>query len=105
MLCVKVVWCVCVRVAQPRDEAHCVNLLLRAVWSHVYEQGGGVRCFVSTAASTFPERPFVDLHCVLGNGGNEFEPTDAVLAAHYNERGRVESNVVLDGFCDVYVRL
>ena len=70
-----------------------------------YEQGDGVRCLVSTAASTFPERPCVDLHGVLGNSGNKFEPTDAVLAGHYNERGRVEYSVVLDGFCDVCVRL
>ena len=81
-----------------------MNLLLRAVWSHVYEQGGGVRCPVSAAAPAFPERPCVELHGVLGDGGNEFEPTDVVLAGHYNQRGRVECGVVLDGLCNVRVR-
>ena len=71
----------------------------------MYVQGGGVRCLVSTAASALPERPCVDLHGVLGNGGNKLEHTDAVLAGHYNKRGRVKCSVVLDGFRDVSVRL
>ena len=60
---------------------------------------------MSTAASAFPERPCVDLHGVLGNGGNKLEPTDAVLAGHYNEGGRIECYVVLNGLPDVSVRL
>jgi hypothetical protein len=60
---------------------------------------------VSTAASTFPERPCVDLHGVLGDSSSKLEPTDAVLAGHYNKGGRIECCVVLNGLPDVSVRL
>ena len=82
------------RVAQPRYETHCVDLLLRTVWSHLYVQGGDVRCLVSTAASTFPERPCVDLHGVLADSSSKLEPTDAVLAGHYDKLRGAALNVV-----------
>jgi hypothetical protein len=82
-----------------------VGLLLRAVWGHVYVQGDGVRCFVSTTASTFPERPCVDLQGFLGDGSNKLESADAVLAGHYNKGGGIECYVVLNGLFDVSVRL
>ena len=71
----------------------------------MYVHGGGVRCPVSTAASAFPERPCVDLHGVLGDGSSKLEPTDAVLAGHYNKGSRIECRVVLNSLLDVSVRV
>ena len=51
----------------------------------MYEQGGGVRCLMSTAASAFPKRPCVDLYSVLGDSGCKRESADAILARHDDE--------------------
>ena len=73
------------RVAQSRDEAHCVHLLIWPVGCHVYVQGDGVRRLVSASTSAFPECPYVDLYSVLGDSGCKRESADTVLAGHNDE--------------------
>jgi hypothetical protein len=82
-----------VRVAQSRDKAHCVRLLVWPVGCHVYVQGDGVRRFVSASTSTFPECPYVDLYSVLGDSGYKRESADMILA-RYNSIFIIKPNLL-----------